>query len=111
MRERPQSSLLAALADKRVLILAGVQFGFTLGSYGIGIWLPLIIKEHHLSNLAIGFISAVPYLFASVGMMAWAWHVDRTGRRSATWPSPACWPRSGSPSRSCQGRCCPPCSG
>ena len=81
VRERPKSSVLAAIADPRVLILALVQFGFTLGSYGIGIWLPLIVKEYHLSNLAIGFVTAVPYLFASLGMMAWAWHVDRTGKK------------------------------
>jgi len=81
VRERPKSSVLAAITDRRVLILALVQFGFTLGSYGIGIWLPLIVKEYHLSNLAIGFVTAVPYLFASLGMMAWAWHVDRTGKK------------------------------
>ncbi len=81
VRERPKHSVLAAIADVRVIILAAVQFGFTLGSYGIGLWLPLIMKEHHLDNLTIGFVSAVPYLFASAGMLAWAWHVDRTGRK------------------------------
>jgi ACS family tartrate transporter-like MFS transporter len=81
VRERPKSSVLAAVADPRVLILAAVQFGFTLGSYGIGIWLPLIVKEYHLSNLTIGFVTALPYLFASIGMLAWAWHVDRTGKK------------------------------
>ena len=80
-RERPHASLLAALKDARVLILAAVQFGFTLGSYGIGIWLPLILKEYHLSTLTIGWISAIPYLFASAGMIVWARHVDRKGRR------------------------------
>jgi MFS transporter, ACS family, tartrate transporter len=81
VRERPQASLWAAIADKRVLILAGVQFGFTLGSYGIGIWLPLIIQQYHLSSLTIGFVSAVPYLFASLGMLAWAASVDRSGKK------------------------------
>ena len=80
-RERPHSSLLAALKDARVLILAAIQFGFTLASYGIGIWLPLILREYHLSTLTIGWISAVPYLFASAGMIVWARHVDRKGRR------------------------------
>ena len=80
-RERPHSSLLAALKDARVLILAAIQFGFTLASYGIGIWLPLILREYHLSTLTIGWISAVPYLFASVGMIVWARHVDRKGQR------------------------------
>jgi ACS family tartrate transporter-like MFS transporter len=73
--------LWAALKDVRVLILAAVQFGFTLGSYGIGIWLPLILKEYHLSNFAIGWIAAIPYLFATVGMILWARYVDQKGRR------------------------------
>ncbi|KJC43909.1 membrane protein [Bradyrhizobium sp. LTSP849] len=81
VRERPHSSLLAALKDTRVQILAAIQFGFTLGSYGIGIWLPLILREYHLSTLTIGWISAIPYLSASVGMIVWARHVDRKGRR------------------------------
>jgi ACS family tartrate transporter-like MFS transporter len=80
-RERPKSSLLAALKDSRVIILAAVQLGFTLGSYGVGLFLPQIIKGSGLSNLAVSFLTAVPYVFASLGMMAWAWHVDRTGKK------------------------------
>src|SRR6202021_1588791 len=71
VRERPPSSLLAALKDSRVLICAAIQFGFTLGSYGIGIWLPLMLKEYHLSTIAIGGIWAIPFLFASAGMILW----------------------------------------
>jgi MFS transporter, ACS family, tartrate transporter len=81
VQERPRTSLLAALMDTRVLILAAIQFGFTLGSYGIGIWLPLMLKEYHLSTLTIGWTAAIPYLFASVGMILWARYVDQKGRR------------------------------
>src|SRR5882757_8748294 len=81
VRERPHASLWAALKDTRVLMLAAIQFGFTLGSYGIGIWLPLMLKEYHLSTLAIGWTAAIPYLFASVGMILWARYVDEKGRR------------------------------
>lgn len=81
VRERSPTSLMSALKDSRVLILAAIQFGFTLGSYGIGIWLPLILKEYHLSTLAIGWTAAIPYLFATVGMLLWARYVDRKGRR------------------------------
>ena len=80
-REKPRSHLADALRDRRVWLLAAIQFGFTLGSYGIGIWLPLILKENQLSTLQVGWLSAVPYVFASVAMMAWAWAVDRSGRR------------------------------
>lgn len=80
-RERPKSSLLTALGDVRVVMLAVIQFGFTLGSYGIGIFLPQIIKGFGLTNLASSFLSAVPYVFASAGMLWWSWHVDRTGKK------------------------------
>ncbi len=83
VRERPHASIWAALMDARVLICAAIQFGFTLGSYGIGIWLPLMLKEYHLTNTAIGWIAAIPYLFASIGMILWARYVDQKGRRIA----------------------------
>ncbi len=81
IRERPKVSLLAALSDIRVIMLAVIQFGFTLGSYGVGIFLPQIIKGFGLTNLASAFLSAVPYIFASIGMLWWSWHVDRTGKK------------------------------
>lgn len=71
----------AALKDKRVLTLALLQFGFTTGSYGVGIWLPQIIKAHFHDNLTIGFISAGPYVLASIAMLLWAALVDRSEKR------------------------------
>jgi MFS transporter, ACS family, tartrate transporter len=81
IQDRPKSTLLSALSDPRIIMLAIVQFGFTLGSYGIGIWLPLIMKDYQVSNLSIGFLAAIPYVFATAGMLIWAWHVDRTGKK------------------------------
>ena len=80
-REKPRSHFADALRDKRVWLLAAIQFGFTLGSYGIGIWLPLILKENQLTTMQVGWLSAVPYVCASVAMMVWAWVVDRSGKR------------------------------
>lgn len=80
-RDRPRHDLLPALKDVRVMLLAAIQFGFTLGSYGIVIWLPLILKEYGLSNMRIGLISVPPYFAACVGMLLWAWHVDRGASR------------------------------
>jgi len=82
-RERQRSEFWPAVRDLRVLILAGVQFCFTLGSYGIGIWLPQIVKGYKFSDLEVSLIVAVPYLFASVAMIVWAWHIDRTGKKVA----------------------------
>ena len=80
-RERPKSSVLTAVSDPRVVLLAVVQFGFTLGSYGVGIFLPQIIKTSDLSNMVVSFLAAVPYVFASIGMIWWAWRVDRTSKK------------------------------
>jgi MFS family permease len=80
-REKEQRHLLPALKDPRVLILALAQFGFTAGSYGVGIWLPQILKTAQLSNLEIGFITGGCYVVASIAMVVWAARVDRSGRK------------------------------
>jgi ACS family tartrate transporter-like MFS transporter len=66
-----------AVRDIRVILLALVQFGFLVGSYAIGIFLPLILKEGQLTDVQIGFVSSGCYLVAVVGMILWAAHVDR----------------------------------
>jgi len=68
-----------AIKDVRVMMLTGIVFAFTTGSFGIGIWLPLILKTHNISDIEVGWLSAVPYLFVSVGMLLWAGLVDRKG--------------------------------
>jgi MFS transporter, ACS family, tartrate transporter len=80
-RHREVRHVWHALRDTRVLILALIQFGFTTGSYGVSIWLPQIIKTHLHSNMAVGFVSAGPYVLASIAMLIWAAVSDRTGRR------------------------------
>ncbi len=80
-RPKEVRHLAGAFKDVRVLILAGVQFGFLVGSYGIGIWLPQMLREAKLSNLEIGFLTSASYALACVGMVLWASHVDRHGRK------------------------------
>jgi MFS family permease len=73
--------LAPALRDPRTLMLGAVQFGFLCGSYGVGIWLPQIIKAGHLSDLQVGFITSGVYALASLTMILWANHVDRGGNK------------------------------
>jgi len=80
-RERAVKKLWAAMADSRVLVLAGIMLCFTIGSYAVAIWLPLILKGYNLSNFAVGMVAAIPYLFGCVGTLIWANRVDRSGRR------------------------------
>ncbi|MGV1988626.1 MFS transporter [Agrobacterium sp. 22-221-1] len=76
-------SILAGLADIRVLALSLVYFGTSAGLYTLGIWAPQIIKQFGLSSLQVGFINAIPAVFAVVAMVLWARHSDKTGER--TW--------------------------
>jgi MFS family permease len=80
-RPREIRHLGPALKDPRVLILGGVQFGFLVGSYGVGIFLPQILKLGNFSNLEVGLLSSLSYVFASIGMVTWAGHVDRGGNK------------------------------
>ena len=55
-RPREVRHLGPALRDPRVLILGGVQFGFLVGSYGVGIWLPQILQARE----AVGSRGRIP---------------------------------------------------
>ena len=81
-REAPASGrLLSGLQDSRVWLLALADFGIVTGLYGIGLWLPQMIKAMGYSNLATGFIVAVPYLASVIGMIAWGISSDLSRER------------------------------
>ncbi len=70
-----------AFIQPRVMMLCLVYFCGAIGLYGISFWLPQVIETFGLDPLAIGFVSAIPYLVASIGMVGWGWHSDATGER------------------------------
>lgn len=80
-KPREVRSLRAALADTRVWILAGVQFGFLVGSYGVGFFLPQILQARELSTTRIGLLTSACYACATLAMILWARHVDHGGRK------------------------------
>src|SRR3984893_12738667 len=80
-RERVRTGTWAVIKDARVLICGAIQFGFTLGSYGILFWLPQIIKASGVSNLMVSVLTAIPYLFATAAMIWWALLVDKSGKK------------------------------
>jgi len=75
-------SLRHALSSPRVWKYAFVYFGAVMGSYGLGFWMPQIVKGFGgLSNQQTGLITAGPYLLAAIAMVLWGRHADRTGER------------------------------
>ena len=77
--DAPHARLGLALRDPRLYISAGVVFCYTVGSYGLGLWLPLILKGHGLSTQQIGWTSVIPFGCATVATVLFARFVDRTG--------------------------------
>jgi len=82
-RHREVRHLGRAFTDPRVLLLAGVQFGFLVGSYGVGIWLPQMLKAGNLSAIEIGLVTSACYIVATVAMLVWGVWVDRRGHTIA----------------------------
>jgi ACS family tartrate transporter-like MFS transporter len=84
-------SVRAALANRRIWLLAAVYFTIPVALYAIGFWLPQMIKSMTsitsigstpgTSDLAVGIFSAIPYLVGAVAMTMTARHYDRTGER------------------------------
>jgi MFS transporter, ACS family, tartrate transporter len=68
-------SVWQALFNPRVWALALVYFGLVACNYGVGFWLPQIIKAFGLSNAMTGWVTAIPY---AVGAAFMVWY----GRRS-----------------------------
>jgi MFS family permease len=75
---------LRALKDRRVVALALYYFCFPFGCYGLGFWLPTIVDGFGgLSSVAIGFITAIPYVFVALGLYLLPKLADRGGSRYA----------------------------
>jgi ACS family tartrate transporter-like MFS transporter len=73
--------VLAALTDRRVLLMGFLAAGATIAATGVAIWMPQIVKAFGLSTMQTGFITAIPSLALAVSMVASAMHADRTDER------------------------------
>jgi ACS family tartrate transporter-like MFS transporter len=78
---RVQRVLWPALRDRRVHLLGLVYLGIVIGLYGIGFWLPQIVKGMGYSNIEVGLIVAVPYAVSAVAMVVWGRRSDALDER------------------------------
>jgi ACS family tartrate transporter-like MFS transporter len=71
------------LKNPRVWHLSLIYFTLVVGLYGIGFWLPTIIKSiaQLLSNTQVGLVTMIPYIVGGAVMIWWARRSDRTGER------------------------------
>jgi nitrate/nitrite transporter NarK len=71
-----------AFSNTKVWLLCLAYFGFVMGLYGVGFWLPTLIKTSGISNATtIGWLTAIAYLAAVVCMIVVSRHSDQTRER------------------------------
>jgi ACS family tartrate transporter-like MFS transporter len=77
------TGIASVITDRRVWHLAFIYCMIVIALYGLGFWMPQIIRsmDKSLSNISIGLVMVIPYACAGVAMILWSRHSDRTGER------------------------------
>ena len=79
---RREETTRGALVNARTWLLAIVYFTIPVTLYGIGFFLPQMLKTASgLSDFRVGLLSAVPYAAGAIAMVLVGRHSDRTGER------------------------------
>ena len=82
LQSRGHHTLADAFRSPQVWLLCFVYFGFVMGQYGVGLWLPQIVKETLTKDpWYIGLLTTIPWIVAAVVMVTVGHHSDRTGER------------------------------
>ena len=69
------------LRDGRVWALALPDFGIVLSTYGLGLWLPQIVKGMGYATMQTGFVVAMVYVASSIVSVLWCLSSDRAQER------------------------------
>lgn len=81
VKAAPKMPWWQALVSVDVWVLGLLYTGATVSTYGMSLWLPLIVKSHGLTNIQTGFVSALPFGAAAIGMVVWGAASDRANER------------------------------
>jgi sugar phosphate permease len=66
----PSHSMRDGFTSGWVWVLCGIYFFFIMGLYGVGFWLPTLIKGTGVTDpFTIGLLTVLPYAAAAVGMV------------------------------------------
>jgi sugar phosphate permease len=66
----PSHSLRDGFTSGWVWVLSGIYFFFIMGLYGVGFWLPTLIKGTGVTDpFTIGLLTVLPYAAAAIGMV------------------------------------------
>ena len=74
-------SLWQLARNKYFITMALVCSGASATGSVLSIWQPQVLKSFGLTNLATGFVNSIPYGIATVLMILWGRHSDKSGER------------------------------
>ncbi|WP_411703951.1 MFS transporter [Edaphovirga cremea] len=77
-----------AFRSRNVILLCIQYFAWSIGVYGFVLWLPSILRSGmEMGMVEAGWLSAVPYLVATIAMIAVSWASDKMqNRKLFVWP-------------------------
>lgn len=82
LRQDTHHGSMEALRSAKIWLFGLIYFGFVMGNYGLGFWLPQMIQDTITkSSLAIGWLSVIPWGTSAVAMVLFGRHSDVTGER------------------------------
>jgi sugar phosphate permease len=82
--KKPSANTSSVFTNPRMWLMSLMLFAFATGNMGISFWLPTIVQRAgHGSSLSVGLLTAIPYAFAAVAMIALSMSSDK--RRERRW--------------------------
>jgi len=81
VRSEKHVSVWKSLIDLRVIALAGIHFAQAGVSVGMAVFVTLIVKQLGHSNMETGWLTAVPFVFGTLGILIWGHISDRMNER------------------------------
>ena len=70
-----------ALTNPKVIALSLVYFGAVATNYGLGFFLPQIVKSFGLTTFMTTVVAAIPYAVGTIAMVWWGRRSDHVGER------------------------------
>ncbi len=85
---KPVRNYAEAFRSPAVVKLCAQYFCWSIGVYGFVLWLPSILKNGStIGMVETGWLSALPYLMATIAMLVASWASDKLNVRKAfVWP-------------------------
>jgi ACS family tartrate transporter-like MFS transporter len=79
--KKTETSVGKTLMSPMVWALCIIYFARTGSNYGLGLFMPQIIKAQGYTNMQTGWIMLVPYVIGCIAMLAFGWSSDRHKER------------------------------